>query len=64
MPNVVDGSKNLVLITIWNQRQPELAKGQPASKVSKINLLRIVDWSTVSLQGVLGEVERRARQTE
>ena len=53
MPNVVDGSENLVLITIWNARRPELAKGQPASKVLMNNLLRIVDWSTVSLKGII-----------
>ena len=49
MPNVVGGSENLVLIAIWNQRQPELAKKQPASKVLMNNLLRIVDWPTASL---------------
>ena len=42
MPNVVV-RRALVLITIWNARRSELAKGQPASKVPMNNLLRIVD---------------------
>ena len=57
MQNVVGGSENLVLITIWNARRPKVATGQPASKVPRNNLLRIVDHQK-SLKKGQSEVSR------
>jgi hypothetical protein len=43
MPNVVV-RRALVLITIWNARRPELAKGTAGQQVLRKYLLRMVDW--------------------